>query len=460
MAILFRIATGARAGEAVSFSVASFVAGRHPDAALRFDAERDLDVSSRHAEFAWKGSAWSLRDLGSTNGTFVNGQRVTGPVQLQPGDAIVFGGAGPRLDVLAVDAPGVAAPDPTRISGRVPPPRAAAGRTEERIAVAVREQTSSLRRTILAVAALSVVGVAVLVGLNQRTNADTRRAIDSLLARNDSLSGALQASLRAAAGRESGLDSALRQLRDERDRLSAQLRAGGDVSQLSAAMAALDRRTTGVLSAANADFRAINAANGPASAIIYVEAADGKVFTGSGFGVTADGIVVTNRHVILGADGRRPQKIGVQFSGLQRPSLAQIVAIDERMDLAVIQIENDGPWPTVKGVTPAARAQPGDPVAIIGFPHGTDTPMERAGANVTARPSLTVGTVSKSLSDVLQMDSYAGEGSSGSPVFDANGFVIGVVYGGAAESGGRLVYAVPSEHLIRLLPASARSAVR
>ncbi len=460
MPLLIRISTGARAGESASFSVASFIAGRHPDAGLRFDAERDLDVSSRHAEFAWKGEGWMLRDLGSTNGTFVNGQRLTGPVRLQPGDAVVLGGAGPRVDVLAVDAPDVPSPDPTRVSHRVPVRPPPAGRTEERIAVAVRQQTSSLRHTMLAVAALSVIGVAVLVGLNQRTNADTRRAIEALLTRNDSLSGALQHSLTAAAGRESGLDSALRQLRDERDRLSAQLRSGGDVSRLSAAMDALDRRTTGVLSAANADFRAINASNSPAAAIIYVESADGTVYTGSGFGVTADGIVVTNRHVIIGADGRRPLRIGVQFSGRQRPSLAQIVHVDERTDLAVIQIENDGPWPTVKGVTPSARAQPGDAVAIIGFPHGTDTPMERAGINVTARPSLTVGTISKSLADVLQMDSYAGEGSSGSPVFDANGLVIGVVYGGAAESGGRLVYAVPSEHLIRVLPPSARSAIR
>jgi len=460
VSLLFRIVTGARAGESASFTAASFIAGRHPDAALRFDAELDLDVSSRHAEFAWKGGAWMLRDLGSTNGTFVNGKRLTAPVRLQLGDAVVFGSAGPRLDVLAVDGPDVASPDPTRVGDRVQAPRAPAGRTEERIAVAVRAQTVSLKRTMLAVAALAVVGVAVLVGLNQRSNASTRQAIDALLSRNDSLSGALQRSLTAAAGRESGLDSALRQLRDERDRLSTQLRSGGDVSSLSAAMDALDRRTTGVLSAANADFRAINATNGPAAAIIYVEGADGKVYTGSGFGVTADGVVVTNRHVILGADGRRPLKIGVQFSGLQRPSLAQIVHIDERMDLAVVQIENDGPWPTVKGVTASAGAQPGDPVAIIGFPHGTDTPMERAGINVTARPSLTVGTVSKALTDVLQMDSYAGQGSSGSPVFNASGLVIGVVYGGAAESGGRLVYAVPSEHLIRVLPSSARSAIR
>jgi S1-C subfamily serine protease len=200
--------------------------------------------------------------------------------------------------------------------------------------------------------------------------------------------------------------------------------------------------------------------NGPATAIIYVEAADGKVFTGSGFGISSDGHVVTNRHVLLGADGSRPRRIGVQFTGAQRPSLAQIVHVDDTHDLAIVEIENDGPWPAVQGISASASVQPGDAVAIIGFPHGTDTPMERAGSNVTARPSLTVGTVSKSLADVLQMDSYAGEGSSGSPVFDAQGMVIGVVYGGARDSGGRLVYAVPSDLLIRVLPAAGRRLVR
>ena len=44
----------------------------------------------------------------------------------------------------------------------------------------------------------------------------------------------------------------------------------------------------------------------------------------------------------------------------------------------------------------------------------------------------TAGTISKRLDDVLQIDSYAGKGSSGSPVFDVRGHVVGVVYGGAA----------------------------
>jgi S1-C subfamily serine protease len=57
---------------------------------------------------------------------------------------------------------------------------------------------------------------------------------------------------------------------------------------------------------------------------------------------------------------------------------------------------------------------------------------------------MNVGTVSKTLGDNIQLDVYAAQGSSGSPVFDARGLVIGVLYGAARESNGRIVYSVPS----------------
>jgi S1-C subfamily serine protease len=52
---------------------------------------------------------------------------------------------------------------------------------------------------------------------------------------------------------------------------------------------------------------------------------------------------------------------------------------------------------------------------------------------------------------VLQIDSYATHGSSGSPVFDARGEVVGVIYAGPREAQGRIVYAVPSPHIVALI---------
>ncbi|MFI5230812.1 MAG: trypsin-like peptidase domain-containing protein, partial [Gemmatimonadales bacterium] len=63
----------------------------------------------------------------------------------------------------------------------------------------------------------------------------------------------------------------------------------------------------------------------------------------------------------------------------------------------------------------------------------------------------TTGTIGKSVPDALQIDAFASHGSSGSPVFDQHGHVIGVVWGGVA---GRMVYAVPAPRLRALTSAA------
>lgn len=80
--------------------------------------------------------------------------------------------------------------------------------------------------------------------------------------------------------------------------------------------------------------------------------------------------------------------------------------------------------------------------------------------SVTPSDTLSVGTVSKRVPDTMQLDAFAALGSSGSPVFDSRGIVVGVVYGGATESGGRIVYAVPASRLAAQLPVDARSIPR
>ena len=60
----------------------------------------------------------------------------------------------------------------------------------------------------------------------------------------------------------------------------------------------------------------------------------------------------------------------------------------------------------------------------------------------------------------MQLDAFAAQGSSGSPVFDGRGNVVGVIYGGATESGGRIVYAVPTVRLAAQIPADAVSILR
>jgi pSer/pThr/pTyr-binding forkhead associated (FHA) protein len=84
-------------------------------------AINDAEISRKHSRLSFQGGKYVLEDLGSTNGTFVNGQRLAGPVVLKPGDVIALG----EQIVLMYDAINI---DPgatvvvSRKSTRVEPP--------------------------------------------------------------------------------------------------------------------------------------------------------------------------------------------------------------------------------------------------------------------------------------------------------------------------------------------------
>jgi len=94
----------------------------------------DPQVSRRHASLTWDGRQFIIQDLGSANGTFVNGVRLTGPQALQPGDVIGLGptvllGFQAALPVVSPVEPPVYAPPPPApprpvVSPVEPPPRA------------------------------------------------------------------------------------------------------------------------------------------------------------------------------------------------------------------------------------------------------------------------------------------------------------------------------------------------
>ncbi|MFF2411073.1 FHA domain-containing protein [Streptomyces sp. NPDC058092] len=76
--------------------------GRDPGNGLRLNHET---VSRLHAELTAQGGRWLLRDLGSTNGTCVNGQRVIGTVPVREGDQVSFGRMSFRLSAPVVGPP-------------------------------------------------------------------------------------------------------------------------------------------------------------------------------------------------------------------------------------------------------------------------------------------------------------------------------------------------------------------
>ena len=69
MRVELRITSGSRAGQREIFEKSVIAIGRHPMNDLRFDIDKDPDVSSKHAEIRVVGETVTLKDLESTNGT-------------------------------------------------------------------------------------------------------------------------------------------------------------------------------------------------------------------------------------------------------------------------------------------------------------------------------------------------------------------------------------------------------
>lgn len=90
--------------------------GRHPDCEVSFDPHRDIDASSRHAELRKLDNGWVLVDLGSSNGTYVEGHRVTEtPIAPSVPIAVEFGPGGPRIRLFLGDEAAIQALPPPEI---------------------------------------------------------------------------------------------------------------------------------------------------------------------------------------------------------------------------------------------------------------------------------------------------------------------------------------------------------
>jgi serine protease Do len=100
-----RHVAGARAPQVdiiVLGSHTELILGRAPSAAIRFDPLEDRRVGRQHARISWTDDdpiSFMLTDLGSRNGTFVNGRLLTAPITLHSGDIIQLGALGPEVEV-------------------------------------------------------------------------------------------------------------------------------------------------------------------------------------------------------------------------------------------------------------------------------------------------------------------------------------------------------------------------
>ncbi|MBE0453363.1 MAG: DegQ family serine endoprotease [Roseovarius sp.] len=146
---------------------------------------------------------------------------------------------------------------------------------------------------------------------------------------------------------------------------------------------------------------------------------------GSGFVISEDGFVVTNNHVIEGAD-----EINIEFfSGATLP--AEVIGTDPKTDIALLKVKSDNPLPFVKfGDSDTARV--GDWVLAMGNPLGQGFSLS-AGI-VSARNRALSGTYD----DYIQTDAAINRGNSGGPLFNLDGEVVGVNTAILSPTGGSI----------------------
>jgi len=470
----FRFLSGARVGQVETFTKAYIGLGRHPLSDVRFDAERDLDVSSRHAAMMRKPEGYVLQDLGSRNGTYVNGTRITGDTLLKDGDVIGFGVKGPALEFHVLEAQGepVAPTAAELAAGRASAPKAqfsamsappappAPRRTSTavRIAQEVARQTQQLRKTTKVLFGILLVAFGAFVWIQIRT-ARSQREVTALQHRADSLTIEVSRVIGQFQNQIQSVRDALRESQGEVARLRGALNTAGatgnatEIARLRAQLDQAEARQRGLVGAAGVDYRNLTQRNQDAVAMVLVKFGEDDSFSGTAFAVDSQGTLVTNKHVLIGESGDRiPQEIAVKFSGSKQWFRGRMVGVAPDADIGVLKVDIRGGTPRVAGIERDTRSlQRGDPVAIIGYPLGFDLPMRGEGLYAVAEPTLTVGTASKVLPAVVQVDGYGAPGSSGSPIFNREGRVVAVLYGGERESNGKIIFAVPVQYVLSYL---------
>ncbi len=173
---------------------------------------------------------------------------------------------------------------------------------------------------------------------------------------------------------------------------------------------------------------------------------------GSGFVFDADGLILTNEHVIEG-DGSITVTFqdGTELTGT-------VVATDTEHDLAVVQVDATG-LPTLE-IGDSAALQVGQLVVAIGSPLGTFTETVTSGILSATGRTIEVGDQfsrrTTTMTGLLQTDAAINSGNSGGPLLDASGAVIGVNVAVATSAQG-IGFAVPIDDAAAIM-AEAQAA--
>lgn len=385
----------------------------------------DLDdqVSRQHARLAPAShGAWLFRDLGSANGSWLlsNGRRrrLTGDHLLQPGDLLELGSSRLRFDPAPAPAHPAASPNPTLIRPATPAPAPAPLPTPASPA----PRRSLLPLTALALAAFAVLTLATLAFAGPVLPFLAAAASPTLTPASPPASPAAPST---------------------------------PATPLTTPSTNPNPNPNAPLNPASCDERTAAQRVGPSVVWLLVEDPPGQVRAfGSGFAVTTDGYIVTNRHVVTDQEGRVAPRLRVIIPGRDGALLAQVVRIHDAIDLALIKTSQDARLTPISWAR-SARLPAGERVLAVGFPLASN-PLLQAG-----RPTFTAGIVSDTQrvalgAEFIQHSAQLHGGNSGGPLVTLCGDVIGIntlspIDPQSKNAAANVSFAIASDHAERIV---------
>ncbi len=518
--------SGSRRGGSDTIDQDRIRIGTAPECDLRFDPEADPTVSPAHAEIRFENCDFILSDTFSAAGTFVN-DRMVAEIILQDGDFIELGEGGPKLrfrvppedaaackpfHLIVADSQALARARPT--GGRI----ASATDFVKHMGLAVAREASPAVKLSAAGFGLLILAFFILVPVflvgTYRAEKRIERVVQGIGAKlteeglsREELARRVESELRR--GAETAGDVAA--LREERDRLARQLREAdrrlrATEGQLVGGERAIARYAGGVAfiqgslgfedpQGRTLRFLGVGPDGRPLRDPLGLPLASPEgtgppaidSFSGTGFVVHRDGLLLTNRHVVepwedaegLAAilrAGFRPKVVSLRafFPGQAEPFPLQVVKIAKGEDLALLRFDPRGARPPMLELDRTGRAAAaGRAVLLLGYPTGIEALLARADPKTVQellaagprdlnrlaeelarrsliRPVVTRGFIGDVQPHQITFDAQTAVGGSGGPLMDMQGRVVGVTYAVVRTFGGSN-FAVPIRLALPLL---------
>lgn len=458
MKIIFVHLSGSKRGKTEVFAGEKISIGTDSSCDLGFDPTADRYTSSHHAEIEFKDCNFTLRDKGSQRGTFLNKESVKEAV-LHDGDLIEFGEKGPKIRFrIRPDEADVCKPFGEMLKDAIdrtkeqPTGRLTTSTTflKELAWETITQSSIKLKVSFVSILILFFCAIVAIPYFSFQRLQRTTERIQTIEKEH---------------------------LAIEREHIAAQR--------------LIKAYSAGVCLIQGTYYFVEETSGEP---MTFGEEGDGFVteptfneYTGTGFLISKDGLVLTNRHVAEPWWGRRifypPSEFGLVpkfevlrafFPGIEEPFPLKVEKVSEEADVALLNIEMGGyDIPVFELDTTGRDAIIGEPVILLGYPAGLSAILakltqtapdgierlkklsfldlaEEISTLGMIRPYATQGHVTDALPDKIIFDAQTTVGGSGGPLLSKTGKVIGVNYGIFTGFKGSN-FALPIKYALRLM---------